>query len=104
VSGKKAQIVVSWKTDEPAVSQVQYGLGNDVNYPNSTPIDTDATTEHTVIISDLNLAEVYRIQVMARDLDGNTTYGLPTTVVTPDKEVSVFDSVVGLLLRLFRVK
>lgn len=104
VSGKKAQIVVSWKTDEPAVSQVQYGLGNDVNYPNSTPIDTDATTEHTVIISDLNLAEVYRIQVMARDLDGNTTYGLPTTVVTPDKEVSVFDSIVGLLLRLFRVK
>jgi hypothetical protein len=103
-SGKKAQIIVSWKTDEPAVSQVQYGQAKDVNYPNTTPMDTDATTDHTVIISDLNLADIYRLQIMVRDLDGNTAYGLATTVVTPDKEASVFDSVVGLLLRLFRVQ
>ncbi len=103
VSGKQGQMIISWKTDEPATSQVQYGKYGSSGYGNKTPLSTEPTTSHIVIISGLDLAAIYKIQIISRDLDGNTVYGNPTTIVTPDKEITVFDSVVNLLSRLMRL-
>ena len=36
----KGQIVVSWETDEPATSQVEYGVGSSGEYTNRTQEDT----------------------------------------------------------------
>lgn len=99
---KKAQLIVSWRTDEPATSQVLYDQGDKKELKNQSPLSTTPTTSHTVIISNLSLADIYKVQIITRDLDGNTTYGTMTTVVTPDREVSVFDNVLDLMLRLFR--
>lgn len=99
---KKAQLIVSWKTDEPSTSQVVYGQGTKDKLDKESPLNTEPTTNHTIVISDLNLADIYKIQVISRDLDGNTAHGSTTTVVTPDKAVSVFDNVLNLMLRLLR--
>jgi hypothetical protein len=99
---KRAQLIITWNTDEPATSQVSYGQGSSDDLKDKTTLNTEPTTNHTVIISDLNLADIYKVQINTRDLDGNTSYGPMTTVVTPDKAVSVFDNVLDLMLRLFR--
>jgi hypothetical protein len=100
--GKRAQIIVTWNTDEPATSQLSFGLLSSSELSNKTPVNTDPATSHVAIISDLNLADIYKVQAVSRDLNGNVSYGVATTVVTPDKEVSVFDSVLNLMLKLFR--
>ena len=99
--GNKAQLIVTWKTDEPSTSQLSYDLMKEKNLKNKTPLDTEPTTNHVVIISGLNLADVYKTQIISRDLNGNTVYGEITTLVTPDKEVSALDNILNLMLRLF---
>ena len=96
----RAQLIVSWKTDEPSTSQVSFKTRD--GSPTETPLDTEPTTQHVVVISDLNLAEIYTIKVMSRDLSGNIAYGAQTSVVTPDKETNVLDSVLTVLERIFR--
>lgn len=100
--GKQAQLIVTWKTDEPATSQIAYGGMNDKVLSKTTPLDTEPTTNHVVVLSGLNLADIYKIQVISRDLDGNTAKGSVTTVVTPDKQLNVFDTILNLMLQLFR--
>lgn len=100
--GKRAQLIATWSTDEPATSQVAYGKLDDKSLNSKTPLDTEPTTNHVVVISDLNLADIYKIQVVSRDLDGNTAHSSTVTTVTPDKEVNIFDSILDLMLRLFR--
>jgi len=75
---------------------------NDKVLSKTTPLDTEPTTNHVVVLSGLNLADIYKIQVISRDLDGNTAKGSVTTVVTPDKQLNVFDTVLNLMLQLFR--
>jgi hypothetical protein len=101
--GKRAQIIVTWNTDEPATSQLSYGLLSSAKLSKSISTNTDPTTNHIVIISDLNLADIYQVQASSRDLNGNVSHGVVTTVVTPDKEVGVFDNVLNLMLKLFRL-
>jgi len=100
-NGNKAQLIVTWKTDEPATSQINYGLMKEKDFKNKTPVNTEPTTNHVVIASGLNLADVYKTQIISRDLNGNTVYGETTTLVTPDKEVSALDNILNLMLRLF---
>jgi len=100
--GKQAQLIVTWKTDEPATSQLAYGGIKDTVLTKTTPLDTEPTTNHVVVLSGLNLADIYKIQVLSRDLDGNTAKGSVTTVVTPDKQLNVFDTILNLMLQLFR--
>mgnify|MGYP002401972929 CR=1 FL=1 len=102
VGNTKAQLIVSWKTDEPSTSQVAYGKSRDGNIDSLTPLDTEPTTNHVVIVSNLNLTDIYKVQIKSRDLSGNTAQTMPTLVVTPDKESNVLDNVITLMQRLFR--
>lgn len=98
----RAQVIVSWKTDEPSTSQVAYGKSKDGKLDKMTPLDTEPTTSHVVIISNLDLADIYKIQILSRDISGNKAFNTPTLVVTPDRETSVLDSVITLMQKLFR--
>ncbi len=72
----RGQIVVYWKTDEPSTSQVAYGLGaSGTDFPNRTAQDSQLTTDHVVIISDLPVANVYYLQPVSSDRSNNTTSG-----------------------------
>lgn len=101
--GKRAQLIAVWKTDEPSTSQITYGRIGEKALNNKTPLNTEPTVNHVVIISDLNLADIYKVQLISRDLNGNTVYTPNTTIVTPDKEMDVFDNILNLMLRIFRL-
>ncbi len=91
----KAQVIISWHTDEPASSQVVYGDGLGSKLDKSTPIDTEPTTDHVVVINGLDLTHVYGIQPVSRDISGNTAHGATLAAVTPDKQNSLLDIILS---------
>lgn len=97
----KAQIIVTWNTDEPATSQIEYGLGTGSEYPNKTQEDVDLTSNHSVTITDLKPASVYHLKVVTKDRIGNVTESFDSVVVTPKATKSAFDLVVGSLSKSF---
>ncbi|MDB5182149.1 MAG: hypothetical protein JWP13_912, partial [Candidatus Saccharibacteria bacterium] len=60
------------------------------------------TVDHVVVLYSLDLAKVYRIQPVTRDISGNTTYGGKLATVTPDRQQSPLDVVLDTLQRIFR--
>lgn len=69
----KAQLIISWKTDEVATTQVEYGEGVSGAYTNKTSEDQTLTNDHFVIISDLEPSKPYHLRVISRDKGGNET-------------------------------
>ncbi len=101
--GKRAQLIATWKTDEPATSQITYQDADKASSELTTPLDAEPTANHVMVISDLNLADIYKVKIVSRDLNGNTVNAPATTIVTPDKETNVFDNILNLMLKLFRI-
>ena len=62
-------MTISWKTDVPADSQVQYG--RTIPYGSSTPLDRRLVTSHSVTITGLARKTVYLFQVLSRDASGS---------------------------------
>ena len=62
---------VSWMTDEPATSRVEYGL--DATYGTSSPIDTTRVTSHSVALTGLSPSTTYHFRVESTDAVGNST-------------------------------
>lgn len=73
-------ITVSWTTDEPATTQLRYGLGFTVSQ--STAEITALTTTHSVKLSGLSSNSTYTVQVYSRDALGNATLSATRTVKT----------------------
>ncbi len=80
----QTQCTITWDTDEPATSQVEYGLGQ--NYGTVSPLDTALVTRHSVHITGLDDLAGYHFVVKSRDAAGNeavsddqtfSTAGLP---------------------------
>jgi glucose/arabinose dehydrogenase len=59
------RVTITWKTDVPADSQVQYGLTT--AYGSSTPLDRTLVTAHSVTITGLSRRAQYFFQVLSRD-------------------------------------
>lgn len=72
----RGQIVVSWKTDEPATSQVAFAEGSDVTeLNNKTSEDGAFGLEHIVIVSDLPTSRVFTVQPISKDRSNNSGSG-----------------------------
>lgn len=81
VSGvSSGSATVSWTTDEPATSQVNYGL--DTGYGQSTNNNSSLTTNHSANITGLSANTGYHFQVRSSDNDGNTAYSSDNTFLT----------------------
>lgn len=103
-STNKAQIIVSWQTDEPANSQVEYGTGlGDDEYNYKTILDGSLTTEHTVIISGLEPGKPYHLRVRSSDKAGNLATSRDRTVITGEVPKSGLQAIINTLARLFGV-
>ncbi|MBI5875195.1 MAG: hypothetical protein HZB81_05025, partial [Deltaproteobacteria bacterium] len=63
--------VITWETDEPSTSQVQYGLSS--KYGDASLLDDKFTKEHVVIIDKLIPDEKYHIIAISKDPFENTT-------------------------------
>lgn len=61
----QTQATVTWTTDEPADSQVAYGLTS--AYGTTTVLDTSLTTAHSQVLSGLTAGTTYHYQVRSRN-------------------------------------
>jgi len=97
----KAQIVVTWDTDEPATSQVEYGLGTGTSYAQATSEDSTLTSNHAVTITGLTTGQIYHLRVVSKDKAGNTAYSYDTVIVTPKATKDALSIVIDNLSKSF---
>lgn len=97
----QAQLIVTWDTDEPATSQVEFGVGSYGEYTQRTQIDANPTYNHLVVVSNLTPAQVYHLRAVASDSSFNQSESGDTVTITPKLADSAFDLVVNNLLQIF---
>ena len=101
-SEARGQIVVSWKTDEPATSQVAYAYGSaGSELPNKTGEDVQLSMDHVVIISDLTVSKVYHLVPISRDKSQNAGLGEDRSAVVGRATESVLNIILNSLKGIF---
>ncbi|MEI6462755.1 MAG: LamG-like jellyroll fold domain-containing protein [bacterium] len=102
VSGKKTtQIIVSWKTDEPATSRVEYGENTGDVYNYKTPEDNNLKTDHVVIISNLSASQIYHLRAISQDKAGNEAKSVDQVSITPNPNDNALDLIVKNFRNIF---
>jgi hypothetical protein len=94
----KAQVIVSWTTDEPGTSQVEYGPGaTGTEYTAKTQEDSSFSENHVVIISDLKTSSPYHFRVISSDNAKNEAKSGENAVLTDQASESVIDLIIKSL-------
>lgn len=96
-----AQIIVSWKTDEPSTSQVEFGEGTGSSYSQRTQEDTNLLYDHVVVISGLAPSQVYHLRALSKDINGNTGTSVDTITITPRQPDQALNLVISNLQEVF---
>jgi photosystem II stability/assembly factor-like uncharacterized protein len=94
-AGAKAQLIVSWTTDEPSTSQVEYeeaGSGKKLSL--STYEDSSLSTSHAVVMSNLKPSTSYYFRIVTKDKAKNETKSEINSVLTGQARLSIFDVIV----------
>ncbi len=97
----KAQIIVSWDTDEPATTQVEYAEGSGGAYGQSTQEDPAMTTNHIVTITGLTPAKIYHLRAISKDKGSNNGKSPDYVVVTPKSTKDALNLVIDNLSKTF---
>jgi len=71
---------VTWTTDEPATSQLDYGLTG--AWGSTTTLDSTLSTSHAVILSGLTANTLYHLRAKSQDAAANLANGSDTTFTT----------------------
>jgi hypothetical protein len=101
-SDETAQAIISWSTDKPTTTKIEYDegvLGG--KYSKSSIEDNSLNTSHTVIVKELNPSATYHFKIAGKDKRGNATTSLDYTFVTPNKEKSVLQLILKSLEETF---
>lgn len=98
---QSSQFVVTWNTDEPATSQVEFGEGTGTTYSQKTQEDANLTSNHLVVISGLVPSRVYHLRAISKDKPGNVGNSTDTVNITPKATDSAFNLVVSNLSEVF---
>ncbi len=94
----KAQMVVSWNTDEPSTSQIEYAKGvSGDSYGLSSKVDHSLVTSHVVVVSDLDPSSSYYFRAVSSDKAGNVANSSENSTLTAQAQSSIFD----LILKSF---
>lgn len=96
-----AQLVVSYDTDEPATSQVEFGEGSGATYSQKTQEDSSPTNHHSIVISELLPAKVYHLRAISKDEFGNEAQSIDKVVVTPNATANALDLVISNMSSIF---
>ncbi len=96
-----AQLIVSWDTDEPGTSQIEFAEGTGTTYTQATQEDQNQTFNHLVIISGLTPSKAYHLRALSKDEGGNTGQSIDTVTITPKATTSALDLVIGNLSEVF---
>ena len=85
-------IVVSWQTDKPTDSQIEYGTvasTSDGAYDKATTLDTTLSTFHVATLANLAASTAYYFRIMANDANSNRAYSDEQKVTTTASDVAV---------------
>lgn len=99
ISGSSARL--TWLTDEPGDSQVDYGLS--VNYGQSSALSPSLVTNHTILLSGLLPGKTYHYRVKSRDasanlgVSGDFTFTTLRVVLEDDFNTAALDTTKWLL-------
>jgi len=100
--GGKAQVVVSWRTDETSTSQVEYGEGvSSSNYSSKTQEDGSYSNAHVVIISNLDPTKTYHLRAVSKDKAGNPGTSEDNAVITQKAQQSALNLILEAFQRAF---
>ncbi len=101
-SDARGQMVVSWKTDEPAASQVAFNQGSSGDsYSTKTAEDQNYTYDHVVIISDLPTSTVFHLKAISRDRAGNEGSSTDQSTIIGRGTESVLSIIFNALSNIF---
>ncbi|MEI6229061.1 MAG: fibronectin type III domain-containing protein, partial [Candidatus Saccharibacteria bacterium] len=94
----QSQMVVSWETDEPSTSQIEYGLGvvGD-NYDIKSQEDATLTTSHVLVVTGLRPSSAYHVRAVSSDASSNKGYSEAQSILTEQARSSVLDIIIGSL-------
>jgi len=96
-----AQLVVSWNTDEPGTSQVEYGEGTGSTYSQTSSEDSSLTYNHVIVITGLNTSKVYHLRAVSKDKAANIAKSVDTVSITPKASDSALNLVITNLQEAF---
>jgi len=86
ISGVKASnitdvsVTISWVTDKPATSQMEYGTTD--AYGSTTTLDQKLTTSHSITLTGLKPSTTYHFKVKSKDASGNEATSQDQTFTT----------------------
>jgi hypothetical protein len=84
---------ITWTTNEPATSQVNYGLTT--SYGSSTTLDAAYLTSHSQSLIGLTAGTLYHYRVRSRDAAGNEAIGTDFTFTTAATPADTTKPVIG---------
>lgn len=96
-----AQIVVSWNTDEPSTSQVEFGEGTGSSYSQKTQQDSNMTSNHLVVITNLTPSKVYHLRAVSVDVASNEGKSIDSVTITPKATDNALNLVITNLSEVF---
>ncbi len=124
----KVQTIISWQTNEPATSQVRYSMAGGLLAASPEPSspgnpgtpapgleasptalatkketekDLNFTTNHLVVLTNLNPSSVYHFQVESIDEKDNQSLSKVHTLLTPQKKESILQIIIRQLEEIF---
>ena len=92
------QLIVSWQTEEPATSKVEFGNGVGSSYESSSKEDISLNMTHTIIVTDLKPNSVYHFRIKTGDKSNNIAYSEDYTVTTPPKEKNILSIIINAIV------
>lgn len=83
--------IISWKTDRPSTSQVEYTEDLSLGYTKATPIDAALVTQHKIDLKGLKPAVAYHYRVKSKDLSGKemVSKDFTLTIQPPQTETAL---------------
>lgn len=97
----KAQIIITWDTDEPATTQIEYAQGTGTTYGQTTQEDSSLTNNHSVTIPGLSPAKIYHLRAISKDKANNSGTSFDTVIVTPKSTKDALNLVIDNLSKTF---
>lgn len=96
------QAVIAWKTNEPATSQVFfYSIADKSNPAYTSAFDSNLTTNHTVVFTDLAPGTAYRFNIQSKDKSGNAAVSDDFSILMPSADKSIIQMITGVFEKMF---
>lgn len=84
-------VTVTWDTNEPSTSRVEYG--ETIAYGSQTSLDSNMVTSHSVLVSGLDAWTTYHYRVKSNDDDGNQGISGDNVFTTDDTTNPVISNI-----------